>query len=198
MNQSIATNDIKFGFNIPNIVTGIRLILALVIAYLLFTRAFLVAGILFIIAAFSDGLDGLLARRLRKVSLGGAIFDLVTDEILFIPNLIISIIVGRFSRVNDLMPLNPFLYAVPMLAGGVAVLAGVAIYLLKRRRRFIAFPRPTIVVKINFCFWLASLAVAIFGLGPDWLLAGLMYSAIISTVLAFCSYLKKGGYVFTD
>lgn len=32
----------------------------------------------------------------------------------------------------------------------------------------------------------------------DWLLAALMYLAIISTVLTFYSYLKKGGYVFTD
>jgi len=40
--------------------------------------------------------------------------------------------------------------------------------------------------------------IAVFGIGPEWLLAVLMYLAIISTVLTFYSYLKKGSYVFTD
>jgi hypothetical protein len=60
------------------------------------------------------------------------------------------------------------------------------------------FPTPTGIAKVNFWFWLAPLVIAVFGIGPDWLLAVLMYLAIISTILTFYSYLKKGSYVFTD
>jgi hypothetical protein len=40
--------------------------------------------------------------------------------------------------------------------------------------------------------------LAVLNLGPDLLLAILMYAALASTILTFYSYLKKGSYVFTD
>ena len=193
--------ELKLSFNIPNAVTTVRVILAIVIAYLLYTGGaarIMTAGILLIIAALTDWLDGFLARRFRQSSLGGSLFDLVADEILFMPALIFAISAGLFSRADGLMPWNPYLYAVPALAGGVAVLLGVGTYLWKRRNRSFEFPTPTGVAKVNFWFWMAPLIVAILGIGPNILLAILMYLAIISTILTFYSYLKKGSYVFTD
>jgi energy-converting hydrogenase Eha subunit G len=84
------------------------------------------------------------------------------------------------------------------LAGGVAVFAGIGSYLWKRRSRAMEFPTPTGIAKVNFWFWLAPLVIAVFDIGPDWVLAVLMYLAIVSTILTFYSYLKKGSYVFTD
>ena len=193
--------ELKLSFNIPNAVTTVRVILAIVIAYLLYTGGaarIMTAGILLIIAALTDWLDGFLARRFGQSSLGGSLFDLVADEILFMPTLIFAIITGLFSRADGLMPWNPYLYAVPALAGGVAVLLGVGTYLWKRRNRSFEFPTPTGVAKVNFWFWMVPLIVAILGIGPNILLAILMYLAIISTILTFYSYLKKGSYVFTD
>jgi cardiolipin synthase len=190
--------ELRLAFNVPNCLTASRVVMAGIIAWLLWQGEFLVAGILILVAASTDGLDGLLARRLGQSSLGGSLFDLAADEILFMPSLILAIIVGLFSRADGLMPFNPYPYAVLALAGGVAVFAGIGTYLWKRRSRNIEFPTPTGVAKINFWFWLAPLVVAVFGIGPDWLLAGLMYLAIISTILTFYSYLKKGSYVFTD
>lgn len=198
MDNLAVPEKLKLDLNLPNIVTAIRVLLAGIIVWLLVQEQFIVAGILIIIVSLTDGLDGFLARRLNKSTLGGSLFDLVADEVLFMPSLIAAITVGLFSRANNLMPLNPYLYAVPALAGGVAVLIGVATYLWKRRNRNIEFPTPTKMAKINYSFWLAPLVVAVFGIGPDWLLAALMYLAIISTVLTFYSYLKKGSYVFTD
>ena len=193
-----AEQELTLVLNVPNIVTAMRVVLAGIIAWLLCQGEFLVAGILILVAASTDGLDGLLARRLGQSSLGGSLFDLVADEILFMPSLILAIAAGLFSRTDSLMPFNPYPYAVLALAGGIAVLAGVGTYLWKRRSRSFEFPTPTGVAKINFWFWLAPLVVAVFGVGPDWLLAVLMYCAIISTLLTFYSYLKKGSYVFTD
>lgn len=184
--------------NVPNVITAIRICLTGVIIWLLLEHSFFTAGILIIIAAITDGLDGFLARRLQQTSPGGVLFDLVADEIFFIPCLITAIVVGLFSRTDGLMPFNPYLYAVPALAGGFTVIAGVVIYLWKRRKRTFEFPSPTGVAKVNFWFWLAPLIVAVFGIGPDIVLAVLMYLALISTLFTFYSYLKKGSYVFTE
>jgi len=176
-------------------------VLAIVIACLLFQGSkseIMAAGVLLVIAASTDWLDGFLARRLGQSSLVGSLFDIVADEILFMPTLILAVAGGLFSRADALMPWNPYPYAIPALAGGVTVLAGVGIYLWKRRSRVFEFPTPTGVAKVNYWFWLAPLILAILGIGPDLLLAVLMYLAIISTVLTFYSYLKKGSYVFTD
>jgi len=197
-NNKASKEELRLSLNVPNIVTAVRVIMAGIICWLLWQGQFLAAGILILIAAATDGLDGLLARRLGQASLGGSLFDLVADEILFMPSLILAIIAGLFSRTDHLMPLNPYPYAVLALAGGVAVFAGIGSYLWKRRSRAMEFPTPTGIAKINFWFWLAPLVVAVFGIGPDWLLAALMYLAIISTILTFYSYLKKGSYVFTD
>jgi len=194
-------HELKLSFNIPNAVTMVRVILAIVIAYLLYlggAARIMTGGILLIIAALTDWLDGFLSRRFGQSSLGGSLFDLVADEILFMPTLILAVTAGLFSRADGLIPWNPYLYALPALAGGVAVLLGVGTYIWKRRSRSFEFPTPTRVAKVNFLFWMAPLIVAILGIGPNILLAILMYLAIISTILTFYSYLKKGSYVFTD
>jgi len=196
-----AGQDVRFTFNVPNTITAVRIVLAIVIACLLILGSkseILVAGVLLIVAAVTDFFDGFLARRLGQSSLFGSLFDIVADELLFMPSLVLAIIDGLFSRTAGLMPFTPYPYAVPALAGGVSVLTGVGVYLWKRRTRVIIFPTPTGVAKVNYWFWLAPLALAILDIGPDILLAVLMYLAIISTILTFYSYLKKGSYVFTD
>jgi len=198
VDKGASKQELRLDLNVPNCLTAVRVVMACVIFWLLWQGEFLVAGILILVAAATDGLDGLLARRLGQSSLGGSLFDLVADQILFMPSLIIAIAVGLFSRTDGLMPFNPYPYAVLVLAGGVTVLAGIGTFLWKRRSRNIEFPTPTGVAKANFWFWLAPLVVAVFGIGPAWLLAVLMYMAIVSTLLSFYSYLKKGSYVFTD
>ena len=193
--------EIKLAFNVPNTITAVRVVMAIIIDWLLYAGGeteIHTAGILLIIAALTDWLDGFLARKLGQSSLAGSLFDLVADEILFMPTLIMAIATGLFSRADALMPLNPYPYAITALAGGVMVIAGVVTYLWKRRSRVFEFPTPTGIAKVNFWFWMAPLIIAILGIGPDILLAVTMYIAIVSTALTFYSYLKKGSYVFTD
>jgi len=196
-----AGRSLRLTLNVPNVVTASRVLLAMVIGYLLHTGepvAIARAGILLIVAGSTDTLDGFLSRRLRQETPGGALFDLVADELLFMPSLILAIGAGLFARADGLVPWNPYFYAVPALSGGASVLAGVAVFLWKRRSRVFDFPSPPPVAKANYWFWMAPLIVAVLGVGPDLLLAVLMYLAFISTVLTFYAYLKKGGYVFTD
>jgi len=200
-NEAVITPYPRLVWNVPNVVTGIRVVLAACIACLLYRSQpgdTVVAGVLLIVAASTDALDGFLSRRLGQVTGGGALFDLVADELLFMPGLILAIRAGLFARTEGLVPFNPHLYALPALAGGASVLAGVAVFLWKRRTRVMDFPTPPPVAKANYWFWLAPLIVAVLNIGPDTFLAVLMYMALVSTILTFYAYLKKGSYVFTD
>ena len=93
MNRASGQQEIKFALNVPNIITAVRVVLAIVIACLLVLGSkseIMAAGVLLIIAASTDWLDGFLARRLGQASLIGSLFDLVADEILFMPSLILA------------------------------------------------------------------------------------------------------------
>lgn len=81
---------------IPNLLTGLRLGLALVMFFLLATAALLSgsltpevqfglerwAFVAFVVAAFTDFVDGWLARRLHATSLWGAVLDPIADKVL--------------------------------------------------------------------------------------------------------------------
>jgi phosphatidylglycerophosphate synthase len=199
---SIATEtNITVKLNVPNVITSIRIFLTVIIVILLALGSktqILSAGILLIFAALTDYLDGKLARSLNQESRFGSLYDMIADQFLFMPTLVLAIAAGCFERTEGLVLWNPYLYAVPALLGGVTVIAGIVIYLIKRRKKDFEFPTPTKIAKLNYWFWLIPLILAVLSIGPDILLAILMYMALGSTLLTFYSYLKKGSYVFTD
>ncbi|MBN1690372.1 MAG: CDP-alcohol phosphatidyltransferase family protein [Dehalococcoidia bacterium] len=197
MHNEAQQQELKLIFNVPNTITAIRIILSPVIALLLCFGEFLAAGIVIIIAALTDALDGFLARRLGQSSPGGVLFDLVADQILFLPNLIIAIAVGLFDRTDHLMPWNPYPFAIVLIGASVTMLIAIFTYIWKRRSQIFDFPGPTKIAKAIHWFWLAPSLLAVLAIGPDLLLAILMYLAIIYTLLATYSYLKKGYYIFT-
>jgi phosphatidylglycerophosphate synthase len=196
-----AEPQIKIKLNVPNLVTTIRIIMTAVIVTLLALGSetqILAAGILLIIAALTDFLDGNIARRLKQTSRFGSLYDMIADQLLFMPTLILAIMAGCFARTDGLVFWNPYLYAVPALLGGVFVFVGIISYLIKRRREDFEFPTPTKIAKVNYWFWLVPLIVAVLNVGPDLLLAILMYMGLASTILTFYSYLKKAGFLFTN
>lgn len=196
---------LSWNFNVPNTITLVRLALTAPIVWLVWqggSAEVLLAGILLCIAWVTDGLDGFLARRRGESSIAGGLLDLGTDQIIIISTLMALIAGGYWSRTADLMPFTPYPYAAIVVAAGLAVIAGVLSFLWKRRTRPMEFPPPTQIAKISFSVQMPTLVVAVLGIGPstgpNWLLATLMYLTIIILALSFYSYLKKGGYVFTD
>jgi phosphatidylglycerophosphate synthase len=186
-------------FNVPNIFTASRFILTIVIAFLLVQGTVtdvIIAGILLVLAWFTDGLDGFLARKLGQSSLSGALFDIVVDRLLMGTILILSMVLGYWSRTSGLMPLNPFPYAILVLAADFTLLAGIVIFFIKLRKRKLVFPAPTTIARYTFSIQMVTLIIAILNVGPNWLLAALMYITIVFTLIASYSYLKKGGYIF--
>lgn len=66
----------------PNAITKFRLIAIPFIAFLLAFDYYAFATVLFLFAAFSDALDGALARTKRKVTSWGTFYDPIADKLL--------------------------------------------------------------------------------------------------------------------
>jgi CDP-diacylglycerol---glycerol-3-phosphate 3-phosphatidyltransferase len=66
----------------PNQITGFRLITIPFVATLLVLDYYLAGTILFLFSAFSDALDGALARTRKKVTSWGTFYDPIADKLL--------------------------------------------------------------------------------------------------------------------
>jgi CDP-diacylglycerol--glycerol-3-phosphate 3-phosphatidyltransferase len=69
-------------WNIPNLLTSARFVLAIAVILLIHFNLFLAAMILFIIAASTDWMDGYWARKYGQVTKFGRIFDPFVDKII--------------------------------------------------------------------------------------------------------------------
>lgn len=190
-----------FRLNIPNLITSLRIVFTLIAIYLLLSRHGVVAwatGIFLILAWATDFMDGYLARRLKMITMAGALFDLFADRLLMISVLIITLIQGYWTRTAGLMPLNPYPYAVPVIAADFILLLGIAAFLIKRRKKPLNFPTPPYLARFTFSVQMATLVIGVLRFGPDWLLAGLMYLTLLFTLISSYLYLKIGGYIFTQ
>lgn len=69
-------------WNVPNLLTSARFLLAIAVILLIQFKLFLVALILFVIAASTDWMDGYWARKYGQVTKFGRIFDPFVDKII--------------------------------------------------------------------------------------------------------------------
>ncbi|MFM2483661.1 CDP-diacylglycerol--glycerol-3-phosphate 3-phosphatidyltransferase [Celerinatantimonas yamalensis] len=79
---------------IPNILTLFRLILIpffLVAFYLPVPWAYTASAAIFVLAAFTDYLDGFLARRLKQTTAFGAFLDPVADKVMVTTTLVVLV-----------------------------------------------------------------------------------------------------------
>ncbi len=111
-------------FTIPNVISFIRLCMAPVYLYLLFTGKDIAAAIVFAVAASTDFVDGQIARRTHCVSKVGQLLDPLVDRVLMITAVLGLLIVGRL----------PLWIVILVLARDLILVVGGA-YLLKRYQR---------------------------------------------------------------
>jgi cardiolipin synthase len=74
--------------NLPNAITLLRLLAVPVVGWLILQQRWEAACWLFLAAAASDGIDGLLARRLNQMTQLGAALDTVADKALGLVTLV--------------------------------------------------------------------------------------------------------------
>jgi CDP-diacylglycerol--glycerol-3-phosphate 3-phosphatidyltransferase len=123
-------------FNVPNPVTATRIILAIAIVILFFLgHSLLFLLWLFLIAAFTDFLDGFLARRLKQETLFGARFDILADRILWVSFGIVLIL--GYKEYNFSLFLLSMIFLREIICG--IFLAGYIIF--SKRKKFIPYVR---------------------------------------------------------
>ncbi|HKQ99490.1 MAG TPA: CDP-alcohol phosphatidyltransferase family protein [Pyrinomonadaceae bacterium] len=130
----------------PNLLTMFRMALIPVFVSLLFSRKFGWALGVFILAGITDGLDGLLARRLNQGSQLGTILDPIADKLLLVTSFIVlSIPVISPQPLPRHFPV-PFWVTVAVISRDVFIVVGAAaINIVTGFRHF----RPSWLGKIN-------------------------------------------------
>jgi len=105
---------------IPNLITAMRFVLVIPISVSIYQGNYLVALILFIIAGFSDGIDGYLARRYNWTSEFGQFADPLADKCLILATLLALAFSERL----------PLWFVYTMLTRDGLILIGSMMYLL--------------------------------------------------------------------
>lgn len=122
--------------NLPNVITTLRILLVIPIAWLLWDDRHMDAFVLMVVAAVSDALDGLLARRFSWTSELGAILDPLADKLLVACVFIVFTLQGHI----------PLWVAIIVLLRDFTILAGAVVYKALYEEVEIA---PTFLSKVN-------------------------------------------------
>jgi CDP-diacylglycerol--glycerol-3-phosphate 3-phosphatidyltransferase len=89
-----------FPLNVPNVLTLLRIVLVPVLVVALLGETpdgDVIAAIVFALAAFTDGLDGYIARRNKQVTTFGKLMDPLADKLLVIAALISLVSLDRLA-----------------------------------------------------------------------------------------------------
>lgn len=108
--EDVGTNIVT----IPNVISLIRFCMIPLFLYLLFTGKDIPATIVFAVAAATDFIDGMVARKTNSVSRVGQLLDPVVDRLLMLSGVIGTMAVGHI----------PIWIGVLIIARDVAMLVG--------------------------------------------------------------------------
>ena len=95
--------DFRKIFNVPNQLTSIRLVLAIVLFGLIAYEHYLAGMYVFIVAAGTDWIDGFYARRYNQVTTLGRILDPFVDKIIICGTFIFLAALPADSKVTPAM-----------------------------------------------------------------------------------------------
>jgi cardiolipin synthase len=164
---------------LPNLLCILRLILVYPVARLILQGNYPMVLALFALAAFTDGLDGFLAKTFSWTSDLGRYLDPFADKVLLVTVFVCLSIVGH----------APWWLTVIVLARDLLIACGAFAYRALIGRMY---GRPTIPSKINtFCqvvFALAVVSRVAYGLPPDWTITALGALALVSTFVSGLDY----------
>src|SRR6266478_641516 len=131
---------------VPNMLTVFRMVLIPVFVSLLFYQRFILALCVFVLAGVTDGLDGLLARRLDQRSQLGTILDPIADKLMLVTSFVVLSMRSIFpAPVPSHLPV-PFWVTVAVISRDVFIIVGAAaINIMTGFRGF----RPSWLGKLN-------------------------------------------------
>ncbi len=170
--------------DIPNLITGLRILLVAPFLWLLLKQHYDAALLLFTLASLSDALDGFLAKHYGWTSELGGLLDPIADKVLLI---------GAILTLGWLNALPLWLVAL-VIARDVVIVMGAALYHLRIERFHAA---PLLISKLNTLLQLVLVGAVILHYGilalPAWLLAGSIYLTALTTIWSGAVYVWRWG-----
>jgi cardiolipin synthase len=162
--------------NVPNVITLVRLALVPVTAWLLWQRLYGPALIVFLAAAVSDFLDGVIARNFNQASALGATLDPIADKL----NMFIATVLLAWHG------LLPLWLAAAIVARDVVIVGGAIAY------RYAVGPvevAPTRLSKVN-TFIEFGVLLLVMASAAGWIDAAAWLPAVF--MLVFATVLASG------
>lgn len=169
---------------LPNAITVLRLGLVVPMAWLLLTADYRHAFLVFVVAAGSDALDGLLARRYGWTSRFGAVADPLADKLLMVTTYCLLAYQGHL----------PWWLFVLVMGRDLVIVLGVFVYHFWFGPVVMA---PTRISKFNTFMQILLVVLLVFSLGwwplPPALLQALGLGVALSTLASGADYVWQWG-----
>jgi cardiolipin synthase (CMP-forming) len=173
--------------HVPNLITVGRLLAVPMAVWLILSDHLALAFWLFLLAAISDGLDGLIARLFRARSSLGAWLDPLADKALLVGSFIAMAAVG----------LVPLWLAALVLLRDITVILGLGVLLVLLRERLSI--QPLWVGKLNTALQLAlvALVLAVYGakLLPEEYVLPAELAVAATTIWSMVAYVMRGLFI---
>jgi cardiolipin synthase len=170
--------------DIPNLITGLRILLVPPFLWLLLQERYGAALLLFVIAGISDALDGFLAKYYGWTSELGGLLDPIADKLLLI---------GAILALGWLNELPVWLVTLVILRDAVIVAGAVSYHLMIERVQ----ASPLLISKLNTLMQLTLVFAVIVNYGmiplPPRLLAGLIHLTAADDRLERAAYVWRWG-----
>ena len=176
-------------WNVPNVLTMIRLILIPVFVVLFFSGHRIAALAVFIAASLTDMLDGMLARTLNQITDFGKLFDPLADKLMVLTAMVCQAVAGVFPWIAIIIVACKELM---MVLGGVFMLKkGIVVYSnLWGKAAQVCFIAALVLAFFHDQF--LSAGTLLFGLTPDILLLWITVAlAILAMIVYAADALKK-------
>ncbi|MFO1371186.1 MAG: CDP-alcohol phosphatidyltransferase family protein [Candidatus Competibacteraceae bacterium] len=171
--------------DIPNLITGLRIMLVVPILWLLLEERYGATLLLFVMAAFSDALDGFLAKYFDWTSELGGILDPLADKLLLI---------GTILTLGWLGKLPVWLVVLVVLRDVIIVCGAISYHMLIGQFK----AEPLLISKLNTLMQLLLMLAVITNGGiaslPAWLLTGLIGLTALTTSWSGLAYVLRWGW----
>jgi len=167
---------------LPNVITLLRILLTPLLVWLLLDHRMKQALLVFLIAGFSDGLDGLIARVFHQKSKLGAYLDPLADKLLLVSSFIL---LGHMKKI-------PYWLVIITVSRDAIIVLGIVTLMLHQLRVEI---KPLVLSKLNTLLQLLTIFVvlgSVYFAPPAW---GLMLLFTITALLSIASglhYILRG------
>ncbi|MBN1354027.1 MAG: CDP-alcohol phosphatidyltransferase family protein [Candidatus Omnitrophica bacterium] len=174
--------------NLANRITILRILLIpFFIAFILYSK-WAVALIVFVIAAFTDAIDGYIARRTGQRTELGTVLDPIADKLIIL-SAFICFSVNR--QITPALKIPLYVPIVVISRDAIIVLGAILIFLIKNSLEV----KPTLISKATTCVQMLTVISILMKLAASTVLWNL---AVVLTVCSGIDYVIKGSKLLNE